>query len=93
VAASLVFRGDTISPAGIRYKGSIGAFVGCLSGPDWGNPSGYKICPKLSMQVKINWDGREETFYGLKKLQFHSMNLDPSQMRERLGYWFFRQME
>jgi hypothetical protein len=92
VAATLIFRGDTISPAGLRYKGSIGAFAGCLSGSDWGNPSGYKTCSKLSMQVKINWESREETFYDLKKLQFHSMNLDPSQMRERLGYWFFRQM-
>lgn len=92
VEGALVFEGDTISPVGVRYKGSIGAFVGCLSGNDWANPSGHKTCTKLSMKVKINWEGREEKFYGLKKLQFHSMNLDDSQMRERLGYWFFRKM-
>lgn len=92
VEGMLIFEGDTISPVGIRYKGSIGGFVGCVSGSDWTNPSGRKTCTKLSMKVKINWEGREEHFYGLKKLQFHSQNLDPSQMHERLGYSLFRQM-
>ncbi len=92
VEGSLTFEGETISPVGIRYKGSVGAFVNCLSGLDWANPSGHKTCTKLSMKVKINWEGREEKFYGLKKLQLHSQNLDASQMRERLGYWLFREM-
>ena len=92
VEGSLTFAGETISPVGVRYKGSIGAFVNCLSGNDWSNPSGYKTCTKLSMKIKINWNGREEKFYGLKKIQLHSQNLDDSQMRERLGYWLFRQM-
>ncbi len=92
VEGMLIFEGDTISPVGVRYKGSIGAFVNCLSGSDWANPSGQKICTKLSMKVKINWDGADYKFYGLKKLQFHSQNQDNSQMRERLGYWLFRDM-
>jgi len=92
VTGALVFNGDTLSPVGIRYKGSIGAFVGCLSSPDWTNPSGSKVCTKLSMKIKINWEGRTDKFYGLKKLQFHSMNNDDSQMRERLGYHLFRSM-
>lgn len=92
VEGSLTFAGETISPVGIRYKGSIGAYVGCLSGPDFSNPSGFKTCTKLSMKIKINWNGSDTKFYGLKKLQFHSMNNDPSQMRERLGYWLFRNM-
>jgi len=90
VEGMLIFNGDTISPVGIRYKGSVGAFVGCVSGSDWSNPSGYKTCTKLSLKIKINWEGREENFYKLKKLQFHSQNLDHSQMHERLGYWLFR---
>jgi spore coat protein CotH len=73
VEASLVFEGDTISPIGIRYKGSIGAYAGCLSGPDWGNPSGYKTCPKLSMQLKLNWNDRKEKFYGLNKFIHKTM--------------------
>ncbi len=92
VEGSLVFQGDTISPVGVRYKGSIGAFVGCLSGSNVFVPSGSKTCTKLSMKIKINYADPELKFYGLKKLQFHSMNQDDSQMRERLGYWLFDQM-
>lgn len=92
VEGSLTFEGQTMSPVGIRYKGSIGAFVGCLSGRDWANPSGRKTCTKLSMKVKINWNDPEARFYKLKKLQFHSQNNDDSQMRDRLGYWYFREM-
>lgn len=93
VEGQLIFEGDTIGPVGIRYKGSIGAFVGCLSGFNWANPSGSKRCTKLSMKIKVNWNGSDSRFYGLKKLQFHAMNLDDSQMHDRLGYWLFRQMD
>ena len=93
VEGSLTYNGETISPIGIRYKGSIGAFVGGVSStPNWGNPSGHKTATKLSMKVKIDWKGYNSTFYDLKTLQLHSMNLDPSQMHDRLGYWLFRQM-
>jgi len=92
VEGSLTFEGETISPVGIRYKGSVGAYVGCVSGNDWANPSGRKTCTKLSMKIKINWEGSDNKFYGLKKVQLHSMNNDPSQMRERLGYHLFREM-
>ena len=89
VQGSLVFEGKTIKNVGIRYKGSVGAWVGCLSGINWTNPSGYKTCPKLSMKIKINWKD-DKKFYGMKKLQFHSQNLDPSKMHERLGYYMYR---
>ncbi len=92
VEGSLTFLGETIEPVGIRYKGSIGAFVGCVDGSDLFNPSGEKTCTKLSMKVKINWDDPDREFYGVRKLQFHSMNLDPSQLHERLGYHLFREM-
>lgn len=93
VEGSMTFEGQTISPIGIRYKGSIGAFVDCLSGTNWAQPSGHKTCTKLSMKIKINWEDKDRTFYNLKKLQFHSQNNDESQMRDRLGYWLFREME
>jgi len=92
VAANLKFNGETLSPVGVRYKGSVGAFVGSVSGNDWSNPSGYKTATKISMKIKIDWKDSTRTFYGLKKLQFHSQNLDPSQMHERLGYWLYREM-
>ena len=91
VEGMLIFQGDTISPVGVRYKGSVGAFVGCLSGGFF-PPSGEKTCTKLSMKIQINWEGRDEKFFKQKKLQFHSMNLDPTQMHERLGYWLFREL-
>ena len=93
VEASLTFEGETISPVGLRYKGSIGAFVDCLSGNNWANPSGRKTCTKLSMKIKINWNDSDTKFFGLKKLQLHSQNNDPTQMRERLGYWLYRSMD
>ena len=92
VEGSLTYNGETISPIGIRYKGSVGAFVGGVSGEDWANPSGRKTATKLSMKFKIDWKGYHSTFYDLKTLQLHSMNLDNSQMHDRLGYWLFRQM-
>ncbi|MED5362353.1 MAG: CotH kinase family protein [Actinomycetota bacterium] len=92
VEASLTFEGETVTPVGVRYKGSIGAWVGCLTGTNIFQPAGAKTCTKLSMKVKINWNDRSRTFWGVKKLQFHSMNLDPTQMHERLGYWLFREM-
>ena len=92
VEGMLIFQGDTISPVGVRYKGSVGAFVGCLSGGNVFAPSGEKTCTKLSMKIQINWEGRDEKFFKQKKLQFHSMNLDPTQMHERLGYWLFREL-
>ena len=92
VEGSLTFEGETISPVKIRYKGSVGAWAGGLSGFNPMIPSGHKIRTKLSMKIKFNGLGSTNKFYGLNKLQFHSQNLDPSQMRERLGYWLFREM-
>ena len=91
VEGTLTFKGQTIGPIGIRYKGSVGAWVFCLSGSFF-EGEGAKTCTKLSMKVKINWEDSDDTFYGLKKLQFHSQNLDPTKMHERLGYWLFREM-
>ena len=93
VEGKLTFEGETISPVGVRYKGSVGAFIGCVGGGVWWSPSGRKTCTKLSMKIKINWLDSDLKFYGLKKLQLHSMNNDESQMRERLGYWLFQEME
>ena len=92
VEGTLKFEGETVSPVGVRYKGSIGGFVNCVSGNDWANPSGHKTCTKLSMKIKINWNGSDTKFFGLKKLQLHSQNLDPTQLRDRLGYHLYREM-
>ena len=90
VPGTLTFEGESL-PVGIRYKGSVGAWVGCLTG-DFFEAEGEKSCTKLSMKVKLNWEDTDNTFYNVKKLQFHSQNLDPTKMHERLGYWLFREM-
>jgi spore coat protein CotH len=92
VEGSLTFDGETIEPIGIRYKGSVGAFVGCTSAPNPLQAEGPKTCTKLSMKLKINWDDPDREFYGVRRVQLHAQNLDPTLMHERLGYWLFREM-
>ena len=91
VGGTLTFEGETI-PVGIRYKGSIGAFVRCVDGPNLFEPSGAKVCTKLSMKIKINWEDPDDEFLGVRKLQFHAMNNQGSLVRERLAYWLYREM-
>ena len=92
VEGSLTFDDETIGPIGVRYKGSVGAFLFCTNGPNAFDPSGAKTCTKLSMKLKMNWEDGDDTFYGVKKVQLHSQNLDTTKMHERLGYWLFREM-
>lgn len=92
VEGSLTFGGETIGPIGVRYKGSVGAFLFCTDGPNLLQPSGAKNCTKLSMKLKMNWDNSDDTFYEVKKVQLHSQNIDATKMHERLGYWLFREM-
>ena len=91
VPATLRYQGEEFAEVGLRYKGSIGSFVGCTEVFGF-PPSGAKTCPKLSMKVKINHTDNSLRFNGLKKLQFHAMNSDDTQMREMLSYYLFRAM-
>ena len=93
VPGTLVFDGVEYGPVGIRYKGSYGAWVLCTANSTPINPlgvGGAKTCPKLNIKVSFNWSDPQGRFFGLKKLQFHAMNHDPSMMRERVGYMMFR---
>ncbi|MGL1936705.1 MAG: CotH kinase family protein [Fibrobacterales bacterium] len=84
VPAAIIFQGDTVDNVLVRYKGSKGAWTPC--------GEGQKSC-NLSTKVKFNTDGhKDRLFYGLKKLQFHSMNHSPSHLSERFAYWAYRQM-
>ncbi len=75
---------------GYRYKGSIGAFQPPCSGG--GLMGGGPKTGKCSVKLSFDWMDPEARFHGLKKLQFHAMNNDPSMLRERLGYGLFRAM-
>lgn len=95
VPGTLIYDGVEYPDVGIRYKGSAGAWINCVAGSTpqnlW-NFTGARTCPKLSVKVSFNKYDPEGRFFGVKKLQFHAMNSDGSLMRERLGYWLFRQM-
>ncbi len=88
---------DTIHDVKIRYKGNYGAWLWAEAYEsstfctDW-NVLG-KGCTKLSMKIKFNTDDYpDRRFHGMKKVQFHAMNSDLSQLRDRLGYWVFKEM-
>ena len=86
VPATLNFEGREIGQVGLRYKGGFGTLQSCL------DAQGQKTCSKLSMKLKFNKYEPDLRFYGLKKLNFHSMNSDPSQMHDRLAYHLYRAM-
>ena len=92
VEGELTFEGENLGAVGVRYKGSIGSFVGCTAEEEDLEPSGRKTCTKISMKVKTNWVDADQEFYGQRRLQFHSHNLDPTALHERLGYWLFDEM-
>lgn len=89
VEGSLLFNGERLDAIGVRYKGSVGAFLGCTAGPQPFQPSGPKTCTKQSLKLKINWNGADTEFFGQRRIQLHSMNLDTSLMRDRLSYLLF----
>ena len=91
VEGALLHDGKLLPKVGVRYKGGQGGYFGCLTGKNPLEPSGSKTCTKLSMKVNIDWKDDDATFHGLKALLFHSQNIDPTKMRERLGYWLFGQ--
>jgi hypothetical protein len=91
VTGMLEFEGKQYGPLGVRYKGSVGAFFAPCMGGRLGAPQGPK---QGKCSVKLGFDHVDENarFFGLRKLNFHSMNGDPSMMRDRLGYSMFRDM-
>ncbi|MDP6942936.1 MAG: CotH kinase family protein, partial [Myxococcota bacterium] len=92
VPGTLIYDGQEYGPVGIRYKGSFGSFKGCTENDLGWEMSGAKTCPNLNFKVSFNAYDPDGRFFGVKKLQFHAMRQDDSFMRERLGYWLFRQM-
>lgn len=92
VSGAIVIDGERIDSVGIRYKGGVGSFTGCVGRGPGGilDVSGPKICPKLGMKISFNLYVENRRWKGLKKLQFHAMNQDPSYMKEALGYQMFQ---
>jgi spore coat protein H len=92
VAGSLSVDGDPVGPIGFRYKGSLGAFLSpCTKTTTVAAATGAKT-GKCSIKVAFDFIDPEARYRGLKKLNLHSMNNDPSMLRDRLAYSLFREM-
>lgn len=86
VRAHLEFEGKTYGPFSVRYKGAAGAFMyPCTTGDFHGAKAG-----KCSLKLGFDEIDSNGHFFGLKKLNFHSMNADSSMLRDRLAYQLFR---
>ncbi len=83
VQAAVEIDGQVYEPVGIRYKGFFGMLRFCFQ-------DGQQTCAKLSWKLKFNHYDPALRFHGLKRLNFHSMNSDETQMREVLSYQVFR---
>lgn len=84
--ASLSYEGKAIGSVGLRFKGSVGTLKSCF------DASGKQTCPKLSMKLKFNEYSPDLRFYGLKRLNLHSMVWDPTKLHDRLAYDMFREL-
>jgi hypothetical protein len=87
VPAMLEFEGTTYGPYQVRYKGSVGAWrPPCTTSPLLAKTG------KCSLKLDFNQNDPNARFFGLKKLNLHSMNDDSAELRDRLSYAMFREM-
>lgn len=76
VEGVMVVGGERYGPVGVRIKGE----------------SSYRdIDQKPSFKVKFNEYDAEGRYLGMRRLVFNNMVSDPSMLRERLAYGFFRE--
>ena len=87
VPATLHFEGETYREIAIRYKGGYGSLYTCFDG------QGNRTCDKLSIKLAFDEYDPEGRFYGLRKVNFHSMESDASHMHDAIVYQLFRDQE
>lgn len=87
VPATLHFEGESYPGIGVRYKGGYGSLYTCF------DSEGNRTCDKLSVKLAFDEYDPEGRFYGLKKLNFHSMEADPSHMHDAIVYKLFRDQD
>ncbi|HJN74826.1 MAG TPA: CotH kinase family protein [Myxococcota bacterium] len=71
-----------VEDVGVRFKGSWGSLFWCADGT--------MDCDKLNLKFDFHEYDEEQRFYELKKLNFHAMEVDDSNMREHLAYKVWR---
>ncbi len=85
VPSSLAFAGLEFDQVGVRYKGAFGGLRFCF------DLEGNQTCDKLSFKLKFNEYDARGRFFGLKRLNLHSMNGDPTKLHDALSYGLFRE--
>jgi len=84
VQADMVFDGRVYGAVGIRYKGAYTLLV-CFD-------TLGRICQKISYNVKFTEYDKDKRFFGMKKINLHSMNHDNTKMHDMLAYELYREM-
>jgi hypothetical protein len=80
VKAEARYEGQPAGTVGLRFKGSAGTLANCF------DKTGALTCAKLSFRLDFEkYDGANR-FFGLKRLNLHSMVNDPTKLRERVAY-------
>ena len=85
VPATLTFNGRAFEDVAVRYKGFYGNLRFCF------DQQGNQTCEKLSFKLKFSEYEPSRRFFGLQRLNFHSMNGDLTKMHDALGYGLFRE--
>ena len=83
VSASLEYEGTVVDNIGLRFKGSFGSLVFCFNGDT-------RICDKLNLKLKFNEYVPGQRLQGLKKINLHAMEAEPSKLHDAIGYKLFR---
>ncbi len=83
VPATLVYQGQTLADIGMRFKGSYGSLFFCFSG-------GVRVCDKLNLKLKFDEYVPGQRLFGLKRINLHAMEAEPSKMHDAIGYKLFR---
>jgi spore coat protein H len=86
VRAEARFDGQPAGTVGLRFKGSVGTLSRCVD-----KTTGALTCAKLSFHLSFDkYDGANR-FFGLKRLNLHSMVNDPTKLHERVAYDLYQQ--
>ncbi len=83
VEATLTYNGETVENIGMRFKGSFGSLFFCFQG-------NVQVCDKLNLKLKFNEYVPGQRLHGLKRINLHAMEAEPSKMHDAIGYKLFR---
>jgi spore coat protein H len=84
VQAQARYEGQSAGTIGMRFKGSFGTLANCFDN------KGKLICAKLSLSLNFEKYDSKNRFFGLKRLNLHSMVNDPTKLHERIAYDLFQ---